>query len=103
MTSWKCLGAAFVIVSVLSAQPAIEDPVLKIRDQRAVSGEGDLPPVPRGVLEPPPLPAPETHVKDTRGWRASKAARKTHGKVLKKGAKARPVAARVKKLPKKKP
>ncbi|WP_306590377.1 hypothetical protein [Geothrix sp. 21YS21S-4] len=58
-----------------------EDPVLKVRAQRAASqgiSEGDLPPVPRGIVEPPPLPPPELHVRDTpKGKRvATKAARK---------------------------
>jgi hypothetical protein len=53
---------------VASAQPQ-EDPVLRARAQRAAAqgiAEGDLPPVPRGIVEPPPLPPPEAHVKDTR-------------------------------------
>ena len=102
MTSWKCYVAMFGIVSLLSAQQAVEDPVVKIQSQRAASGEGDLPPVPRGILEPPPLPAPETHLKDTRGWRASRTASKVRRKAV-KGAKAHPVTSRSKKLPKKKP
>ncbi len=50
-----------------------EDPVLRARAQRAAAlgvPDGDLPPLPKGVVEPPPLPPPETHVKDTRGRRA---------------------------------
>ncbi|MBI3130982.1 MAG: hypothetical protein HYZ13_06460 [Acidobacteria bacterium] len=47
-----------------------EDPVMRARAQRAaLSLEGDLPPVPRGVIEPPPLPPPDTHPKDLRGSR----------------------------------
>ncbi len=47
-----------------------EDPVMRARAQRAaLSLEGDLPPVPRGVIEPPPLPPPDTHPKDLRGGR----------------------------------
>lgn len=102
MTSWKCLGAMIGIVSVLSAQQAVEDPVLKIRSQRASSGEGNLPPVPRAILEPPPLPAPETHVKDTRGFRASRTARQARRKavkVTKKQPAARPARKRLKKKP----
>jgi len=50
---------------------------MKIRAQRAqAGGDQDLPPVPRAVLEPPPLPPPEVHIKDTRGYRASKKARR---------------------------
>lgn len=53
---------------VASTQPQ-EDPVLRVRAQRASAqglADGDLPPVPRGIVEPPPLPPPEAHVKDSR-------------------------------------
>ncbi len=54
----------------LAASPqGQEDPVLRARAQRAMAqgiAEGDLPAVPRGIIEPPPLPPPEAHVKDTR-------------------------------------
>ena len=59
---------------VASAQPQ-EDPVLRARAQRASSqgiADGDLPPVPRGIVEPPPLPPPEAHVKDNRKARRAK-------------------------------
>ncbi|MDP1831120.1 MAG: hypothetical protein Q8K67_03595 [Geothrix sp.] len=59
---------------VASAQPQ-EDPVLRARAQRASAqgiSEGDLPPVPRGIIEPPPLPPPEAHVKDLRKARRAK-------------------------------
>ena len=59
---------------VASAQPQ-EDPVLRARAQRAAAlgiAEGDLPPVPRGIVEPPPLPPPEAHVKDSRKSRRAK-------------------------------
>ena len=84
---------------VASAQPQ-EDPVLRARAQRASAqgiSEGDLPPVPRGIVEPPPLPPPEAHVKDTRK------ARRAKGKVKKgkTGArKGKAVAARSKTPPK---
>ena len=38
--------------------------------------EADLPPVPRTVLEPPPLPPPEIHAKDSPHARAAKTARR---------------------------
>lgn len=60
---------------------AQEDPVLRARAQRASAqgiSEGDLPPVPRGIVEPPPLPPPEAHVKDSRSTRKTKG--KTKGK-----------------------
>jgi hypothetical protein len=53
---------------------------MKARAQRASAqgiSEGDLPPVPRGIIEPPPLPPPEAHVKDTRKGRRVKAKLKT--------------------------
>ena len=59
---------------VASAQPQ-EDPVLRARAQRASAqgiADGDLPPVPRGIVEPPPLPPPEAHVKDDRKARRAK-------------------------------
>jgi hypothetical protein len=69
---------------VASAQPQ-EDPVLRARAQRASAqgiADGDLPPVPRGIVEPPPLPPPEAHVKDSRKGR------KVKGKVKAKKGKA---------------
>lgn len=53
-----------------------EDPVLKARTQRAQAqgiSDGDLPPVPRTITEPPPLPAPEMNYKDTRKGRSARA------------------------------
>ncbi|HLO68047.1 MAG TPA: hypothetical protein VK188_13570 [Holophaga sp.] len=53
--------------AVLGAAAQGEDPVLKARAERARAQgvpEGDLPPVPRAIVEPPPLPPPETHLKD---------------------------------------
>ena len=46
---------------------AQEDPVLRIRAQRAAEqgiSPDDLPPVPAKVLRPPPLPPPQIHPKD---------------------------------------
>lgn len=101
MTSWKSAGALILTVGLLSAQQvSTEDPVIRAQNQRAQSGEGDLPPVPRGVLEPPPLPPPTLHVKDTKGWRASRKVRKSGGKVTKGSRRTVPVP--VKKRPKKK-
>ena len=56
-----------------------EDPVLQARAQRASAkgiAEDDLPPVPRSIMEPPPLPPPELHPRDMKGSRATRAARK---------------------------
>jgi hypothetical protein len=80
---------------VVSTQ-AQEDPVLQARARRAAAqgiSEGDLPPVPRGIVEPPPLPPPEAHVKDSP--RARKAKAKGKGKKGKPGAgKAKAVASK---------
>ncbi len=60
-----------------------EDPVLQARTQRAQAQgipEGDLPPVPRTIAEPPPLPAPETNYKDTRRGRSVRASRSARGR-----------------------
>ena len=57
-----------------------DDPVLKARASRAAAkgiDERDLPPVPKTLVEPPPLPPPETHPKDMPGYRAK---HRHHGK-----------------------
>ncbi len=66
-----------------------EDPVLKARATRAAAqgiDERDLPPMPKALVEPPPLPPPETHPKDLPGYRAKHRRGRHHGK----GRKARP-------------
>lgn len=105
MSLLQRIGALAMTAGLLSAQQPLEDPVLKAKALRAStpSQADDLPPVPRGILEPPPLPPPVTHVKDTPGYRASRKARKSRRKVVRKAA---PAKAPVKKkvvLPKKKP
>lgn len=86
------LLAATLTVAV-GAQSLPEDPVLKARSQRAQSQgikEGDLPPVPRTVQEPPPLPAPEAHPKEGRkGKTAAKQASARKGKGSKKASPAK--------------
>jgi hypothetical protein len=62
------LGIGLVLCPMILAQIP-EDPVLKARAQRGLStdlADGDLPPVPRTITEPPPLPSPEIHHKDLR-------------------------------------
>lgn len=77
--------------ALLAAQVPGDDPVMKARAERAKAQgveEGDLPPLPKGILEPPPLPPPETHVKDTpRGARTArvKASKAVKGKRAKGG------------------
>jgi hypothetical protein len=80
-----------VLVSLLAGglfgQGVPEDPVAKARALR--TNPGDLPPVPRGVVEPPPLPPPETHPKDLKGARRSRSktrrGKSTKGKATSKG------------------
>jgi len=45
------------------------DPVLKAKAIRALENGKDLPPIPRGLIEPPPLPPPELHLHDIRKGR----------------------------------
>lgn len=73
----------------VGAQSLPEDPVLKARAQRAQAQgvkEGDLPPVPRTVQEPPPLPPPEAHPKE--GRRSKATAKKPAGRKGKTAPKA---------------
>lgn len=80
MVRARTLSVLFVGCCFLGSQTP-EDPVMKARAERAQAqgiGEGDLPPLPKGVVEPPPLPPPETHVKDTRG--GGRIAKARHGK-----------------------
>ncbi|MBS1766689.1 MAG: hypothetical protein JST05_04700 [Acidobacteria bacterium] len=69
------------------------DPVVKAREARAAAqgiNERDLPPVPKTLVEPPPLPPPETHPKDMPGYRA----KHRRGRHHKKRVKTRRAAAR---------
>jgi len=62
------LGTILATSGLLAAQVP-EDPVLRARSERGLApnlAEGDLPPVPRVITEPPPLPPPEIHHKDLR-------------------------------------
>jgi hypothetical protein len=86
----RVLFISSLALSLVATPGPQEDPVLKARAQRAAAqgvSDGDLPPVPRGIVEPPPLPPPEAHVKDTRRARRAKgkAARKK-GKATQRGA-----------------
>ena len=89
----KIVSLVLVACSFLSAQDLPQDPVMKARSERARSQglkEADLPAVPRAVLEPPPLPPPETNHKDTRAGRLAMTHHK--GKHGAKGSKRHPVA-----------
>lgn len=71
------LGTTLATFGLFAAQVP-EDPVLRARSQRGLSenlGEGDLPPVPRVITEPPPLPPPEIHHKDLRRSRYTRRSR----------------------------
>ena len=77
----RALFISSLALGLVASTQAQEDPVLRARAQRASAqgiSDGDLPPVPRGIVEPPPLPPPEAHVKDSRK------ARKAKGKVKEK-------------------
>lgn len=95
----RALFISSLALGLVAAPKPQEDPVMRARAQRASAqgiAEGDLPPVPRGIVEPPPLPPPEAHVKDTRkGRRAKKRVVRKRGKAaVKKGTAKRPPAAR---------
>ena len=71
----RALFISSLALGLVASTQAQEDPVLRARAQRASAqgiSEGDLPPVPRGIVEPPPLPPPEAHVKDNRKARKVK-------------------------------
>ena len=92
------LGLSTVSVPVSSDS----DPVVAARAQRAAAlgiAEDDLPPVPRGIIEPPPLPPPEIHPKDLRSRRG---ARKAGGTVSKKSGSGKKGTAVKKRTPAKK-
>ncbi len=72
-----------------------EDPVLKARATRAAAqgiDERDLPPMPKTLVEPPPLPPPETHPKDMPGYRAKHRRSRHRGKAHKAKPKSRATA-----------
>ena len=86
------LALAALTVPALAAPPSPltktgdtpqDDPVLKARLARAAAqgiDERDLPPVPKALVEPPPLPPAETHPKDMPGYRAKHRRGRHHGK-----------------------
>jgi hypothetical protein len=76
-------GLLLLVGCFLGAEPP-DDPVMKARSQRSQAQgveEADLPPVPRGVMEPPPLPPPEIHAKDSPHPQVAKPVRRKGGKV----------------------
>jgi hypothetical protein len=84
----RVLFISGLALSLVASTPAQDDPVLRARAQRATAqglADGDLPPVPRGIIEPPPLPPPEAHVKDTRKASRAKAKGRKGKATRKKG------------------
>ncbi|NWJ40778.1 MAG: hypothetical protein HXX12_07380 [Geothrix sp.] len=84
----RVLFISSLALSLVASTAPQEDPVLRARAQRAAAqgvSEGDLPPVPRGIVEPPPLPPPEAHVKDSRKGRKAKGKVKKGKTSAKKG------------------
>ncbi len=86
----RVLFISSLALSLVAANQAPEDPVQRARAKRAAAqgiAEGDLPPVPRGIVEPPPLPPPEAHVKDARKGRKAAGKPKKGKAGAKKGSK----------------
>lgn len=86
MNATKTIGCILCMLLATQAIPAASqteaDPVLKARAERAQAlgiSEADLPQVPRGVTDPPPLPPPEVHRRDSRGAGAVRTARAKAG------------------------
>ncbi len=94
MNATRMIGCILCMLLAAQAIPASfrteADPVLKARTERAQAqgiSEADLPQVPRGVTDPPPLPPPEVHRRDSRGAGAARTARaKTRAKSGRKKA-----------------
>lgn len=84
MVILKGLSVLLVTGAVLGNAQMPDDPVMRARAQRAQAqgvAEDDLPPLPKAVVEPPPLPPPEQHVKDSRKQARGKAGKgKVSGK-----------------------
>jgi len=59
-----------ICFAALAQSPDSVDPVLKAKAMRALENGKDLPPIPRGLIEPPPLPPPELHSHDIRKGRS---------------------------------
>jgi len=84
----RVLFISSLALSLVATAKPQEDPVMRARAQRASAqgvADGDLPPVPRGIVEPPPLPPPEAHVKDSRKGRKAKVKTKKGKTGAKKG------------------
>ena len=83
----RVLFISSLALGLVAAPRPQEDPVMKARAQRASAqgiSDGDLPPVPRGIIEPPPLPPPEAHVKDSRKGRRAAARKHRKGRATAK-------------------
>lgn len=78
MVILKGLSVLLVSGAVLGTAQMPDDPVMRARAQRAQAqgiAEDDLPPLPKAIVEPPPLPPPEQHVKDSRKQARGKASK----------------------------
>jgi hypothetical protein len=84
------IGIALCLAGLsVPAQPEDVDPVVRAKAHRAIRDSQDLPPIPRGLTEPPPLPPPELHTHDIRRHRrgaARGAARSRKAQPGRKGA-----------------
>jgi len=64
------IGIAICLAGSLAYAHADDaDPVVRAKARRALGDSHDLPPIPRGLVEPPPLPPPELHTHDIRKQR----------------------------------
>jgi hypothetical protein len=87
------IGIALCLAGLTApAQPEDIDPVVRARAHRAIRDSQDLPPIPRGLTEPPPLPPPELHTHDIRRHRRS-AAKSRKARPAQKGGQAQAKAA----------
>ena len=84
------LGLAICFIAPQAFAQGVDsaDPVLTARAKRVEGNGRDLPPVPKGLIEPPPLPPPEMHTHDIRKSRvqARPAAKKPAATPAKKPA-----------------
>ncbi|MDR2562190.1 MAG: hypothetical protein LBC63_10545 [Holophagales bacterium] len=69
----KIILGSTICFAAMAQSPDPSDPVLKAKAIRALENGKDLPPIPRGLIEPPPLPPPELHSHDIRKSRGGTA------------------------------
>jgi hypothetical protein len=81
----RALFISSLALGLVASTHAQEDPVLRARAQRASA---------QGIVEPPPLPPPEAHVKDSRKARKAKGKKRKSGTRKTKGSSAKVAATR---------